>query len=200
VTSTKPQKRRPISTRAAVYRLYDSAGGLLYVGMAYSPTARWAAHAREKQWWFLVADKTVQWYDDRPTAAEAEIAAIQDENPAWNIIHSPEIIRVDGHLVRYLPTIPPEVLDELEAERIEAETFQAEALERLRHHSAAFAASNSTTNRLALADAIVYALNSGVRPRDVDAVVPYDRNHIRRIAKRAGVPARREPTVERIPR
>lgn len=44
-----------------------------------------------------------------------------------------------------------------------------------------------------LAAAIVEALQSGWRPSEVDAVVHYDRNHVRRIAKKAGVPPLREP-------
>jgi hypothetical protein len=45
-----------------------------------------------------------------------------------------------------------------------------------------------------LAAAIVEALTvGGWRPSEVDAVVHYDRNHVRRIAKKAGVPPLREP-------
>jgi hypothetical protein len=47
-----------------------------------------------------------------------------------------------------------------------------------------------------LAAAIVDALKAGVRPRDIAEIAPYDRNHIRRIAKAAGVPPLREPTVQ----
>lgn len=46
-----------------------------------------------------------------------------------------------------------------------------------------------------LHQAIVTALRAGVRPRDVAAIAPYDRNHIRRIADAAGVPPLKEPTV-----
>ena len=60
------------------------------------------------------------------------------------------------------------------------------AAARVRQHEA---------ERQGLAEAIVAALRAGWRPSEVDAEVPYDRNHIRRIAKAAGVPPLREPTV-----
>jgi hypothetical protein len=47
-----------------------------------------------------------------------------------------------------------------------------------------------------LHQAIASALRAGNRPRDVTKEVPYDRNHVRRIADAAGVPALREPTVK----
>ena len=188
----------PLATRTAVYRLYDADVRLLYVGMAYSPVARWAAHARDKEWWCLVAHKTVEWYDDRPKAAAAEIAAIQAENPPWNTVHSPELVKVDGTWTKYLPGIPADLLARLEEERQEAEVVQATAAERLRFATAEFAEGRTPARRQRLHDAIVDALNAGVRPRDIDAIVPYDRVHIRRIAKAAGVPPRREPTVCRL--
>lgn len=64
-----------------------------------------------------------------------------------------------------------------------------------RLRAAAAAVRNHEDEKKALAEAIVEALRAGWRPSEVDAEVPYDRNHIRRIAKAAGVPALREPTV-----
>jgi hypothetical protein len=78
------------------------------------------------------------------------------------------------------------------------DTRKDEAMTRLR--AAAARVSQHEAERLELAAAIVEALNAGARPSEVDAEVPYDRNHIRRIAKAAGVPARRDTTVMPIPR
>lgn len=50
--------------------------------------------------------------------------------------------------------------------------------------------------RTELAAAIVEALKANIRPRDIHKEVPYDRNHVRRIAKAAGLPPLREPTVQ----
>lgn len=49
-----------------------------------------------------------------------------------------------------------------------------------------------------LADEIAAALNGGVRPVDVEAEVPYKREHIRRIARERGVAPLRPPTVKAI--
>lgn len=49
--------------------------------------------------------------------------------------------------------------------------------------------------REALGEAIADALRAGVRPTDLEREVPYKREHIRRIARAAGVPPLREPTV-----
>lgn len=65
--------------RTAVYRLYDDAGDLLYVGVAKNPPARWKYHARHKAWWQEVADREICWHADRDAALRAEAAAIEHE-------------------------------------------------------------------------------------------------------------------------
>jgi hypothetical protein len=67
-----------------------------------------------------------------------------------------------------------------------------EALARLR--AAAARVREYESARDELADAIVFALTHNVRPVEVDEIVPWDRNYVRRIAKKAGVPALRNPT------
>lgn len=68
----------------ALYRLYDADGALLYVGITCDLDQRWKAHAR-KPWWPQVADKQVQWYDNRAQAGKAEVHAIVTEEPRHNI-------------------------------------------------------------------------------------------------------------------
>ncbi|HET9889699.1 MAG TPA: hypothetical protein VFQ42_04290 [Mycobacterium sp.] len=46
-----------------------------------------------------------------------------------------------------------------------------------------------------LGDKIAAALLAGVRPTDLEPVVPYNREHIRRIARAHNVPPLREATV-----
>lgn len=75
--------------RAAVYRLYDEAGALLYIGSAYDPTERCKAH-REKPWWPQVARRTEEWFGHRNAAFTAESAAIRKEAPMFNQIQAPE--------------------------------------------------------------------------------------------------------------
>lgn len=49
-----------------------------------------------------------------------------------------------------------------------------------------------------LADAIVEALKAGGGPSEIERVAPYDRQHIDRIRRKAGIPAKRVATVQRV--
>ncbi|MFJ5038009.1 type II toxin-antitoxin system prevent-host-death family antitoxin [Streptomyces parvulus] len=68
----------------ALYRLYDGAETLLYVGISYQPEARFEQHRQDKPWWPQVARRELQWFADRPSAAQAEVDAIRDEDPEHN--------------------------------------------------------------------------------------------------------------------
>lgn len=68
----------------AVYRLYDAAQRLLYVGIGYDYLARWKSHAKDKAWWPEVASRDVTWYDNRLDAAYEEARVICDEAPLHN--------------------------------------------------------------------------------------------------------------------
>lgn len=85
-----------LAARTAVYRLFDAEAQLLYVGVAVDPRVRWGVHAREKTWWPEVAHRTVEWFDDRPSAEAAEVAAIVTEAPRYNVEHSPTRQRGDA--------------------------------------------------------------------------------------------------------
>lgn len=83
--------------RTALYRLYEAAGTLLYIGISHDPDARFEQHAKLKDWWPLVVRRDVTWFDDRPTAAAAEADAIRSEDPEHNGTYSP---RRDRHTAR----------------------------------------------------------------------------------------------------
>lgn len=51
-----------------------------------------------------------------------------------------------------------------------------------------------------LAAAIVTALKAELGPSAIEREVPYDRQHVDRIRRAAGLPAKRAPTVQRIPK
>ncbi|WP_089106865.1 GIY-YIG nuclease family protein [Streptomyces hyaluromycini] len=76
--------------RTALYRLYDTADTLLYVGIAVDPRSRWAQHARDKRdtWWPQVATREVDWFDTREAAEQAELTAILAERPRHNAVGS----------------------------------------------------------------------------------------------------------------
>lgn len=66
-----------------VYRYFDSAGCLLYVGVTCDPEKRHREH-RRKPWFRLAARKTVEAYPTRSQALAAETAAIRHEAPIHN--------------------------------------------------------------------------------------------------------------------
>lgn len=68
------------------------------------------------------------------------------------------------------------------------------ALDRLKRASARVR--KHEAERKELADAIVAARLAGIRPRDIEEVAPYDRNHIGRIVKAAGVPPLKGPNAQ----
>lgn len=80
-------KRRRIPT--ALYRLYDAAGDLLYIGVTSLPKARWHNHKRERSWWPQVARKDLEWHPNRSAALLAEKRAVETEWPRYNTIHHP---------------------------------------------------------------------------------------------------------------
>lgn len=75
-----------MSERTALYRLYDEADVLLYVGITNDPETRWTYHARQKTWWPEVHRRAVEWKATRDEAEAAEAKAIGCENPRWNTI------------------------------------------------------------------------------------------------------------------
>lgn len=78
---------RPV-VPTALYRLFDKAGVLLYVGIATSPHTRWYAHREEKRWWPQVAREEIEWFPSRTDAKAAEKIAIKAEGPVYNVTHS----------------------------------------------------------------------------------------------------------------
>ncbi|CAL9646934.1 type II toxin-antitoxin system prevent-host-death family antitoxin [Streptomyces sp. enrichment culture] len=75
--------------RTALYRLFDAADTLLYIGISHQPEVRFAQHSKLKEWWPRVVRREVEWFDDRPTAAKAEEEAIRAEDPEHNGTYSP---------------------------------------------------------------------------------------------------------------
>lgn len=72
----------------ALYRVYDAGDLLLYVGISNNFGYRWQQHGAVQPWWGEKRRLTVQWYDSRPEAGEAEAAAIKAEKPKYNITHA----------------------------------------------------------------------------------------------------------------
>lgn len=68
-----------------LYRMFDAAGQLLYVGISARALGRWEAHRHDKSWWSEVDRITVEHFPSREEALAAETAAIIAERPRYNI-------------------------------------------------------------------------------------------------------------------
>ncbi|MFE1515735.1 GIY-YIG nuclease family protein [[Kitasatospora] papulosa] len=95
----------PNPPATAVYRFFDSADQLLYVGITSRLSIRWKEHARDYTftWWPKVRSSSVTWYPDRSRAASAEREAIRTENPQFNVLHASNYL---GRAGKYKPTGP----------------------------------------------------------------------------------------------
>lgn len=71
--------------RTAVYRFFDVDDDLLYVGMTNNPERRFLEHVESKVWWYEVDHFEVEWFDNRFLAEDAEVVAIWQEQPRYNI-------------------------------------------------------------------------------------------------------------------
>ena len=68
-----------------LYRLFDSQGRLLYVGITCGPRERFKAHHGEKDWWPRVVGCTFEHFETRRQALTAESEAIKNERPVFNV-------------------------------------------------------------------------------------------------------------------
>jgi predicted GIY-YIG superfamily endonuclease len=89
--STGPGTAHWLPGRTALYRLFDAASRLLYIGISANPEARFGSHESTQPWWPQVdmSKTTVEWLDTRREAEAAEDAAILAERPLHNVAGSP---------------------------------------------------------------------------------------------------------------
>lgn len=72
-----------------LYRFYDKADQLLYIGISLSAAQRASQHRKTQGWWPLVARMEVEHLDVTRGQIEAlERAAIQNERPRYNVVHN----------------------------------------------------------------------------------------------------------------
>lgn len=67
-----------------LYRLFNAAGELLYIGLSYDVHRRFWDHSRDKAWWGDVADYQLETYPSHDALTNAERVAIRRENPLHN--------------------------------------------------------------------------------------------------------------------
>ena len=83
ISDLDPRVIRRITDMAAVYRMFDRDGKLLYVGKT-SCAGRFDDHA-VKRFFPLLATITLEWHDTEASALVAERTAIVSERPRYNI-------------------------------------------------------------------------------------------------------------------
>lgn len=71
-----------------LYRFYNTAGRLLYVGISNNPDRRWDEHEDDKPWWGEVEDQTSERVGTMREALDAEEDAIRRERPLYNVVHN----------------------------------------------------------------------------------------------------------------
>jgi Initiator Replication protein len=83
-----------------LYRHFDSAGHLLYVGISLSAVSRLAQHQQTAAWFRDIANVTVEQYPSREMVLNAEREAIIAEHPRFNrkhnLAHVTESCQQDG--------------------------------------------------------------------------------------------------------
>lgn len=84
----------------AVYRLYNAADELEYVGISIRPFERLLEHRGNKGWWKVIKRIDLQHFDSVENALAEESEAIKNENPKRNIADSPDLKRDHDRAVR----------------------------------------------------------------------------------------------------
>lgn len=70
-----------------LYRHFDSDGNLLYVGISLNAVARLAQHKICSQWFSQITTITIENFPTRHELLSAEIEAIKNEKPLYNVQH-----------------------------------------------------------------------------------------------------------------
>lgn len=85
-----------------LYRHFNSAGMLLYVGVSLNYLVRTSQHASTAEWYEEVVNITIEAFQNREAALKAEKKAIKNENPKYNQHHM-ESLENDTYVYIRLP-------------------------------------------------------------------------------------------------
>lgn len=91
----------------ALYRHFDAAGKLLYVGIAANPLVRWKGHKERAPWVRRIATITIEWFVTREMARRCERLAATHEKPAHNQADKPFTARTRIGKVRKISHVRP---------------------------------------------------------------------------------------------
>jgi predicted GIY-YIG superfamily endonuclease len=95
----------------AVYRCYDAAGALQYIGSSFNPEERMKEHRMSRRWAQHTAKRTDQWFATEPEARAAEREAIGAEIPPGNLDGVPRLDRLEKLRVPHGPVIASPAYD-----------------------------------------------------------------------------------------
>jgi len=106
------------TTNTYLYRLFNEAGDLLYVGVTCNLVTRLAAHRRQKSWWGEVSETTVTRFPTRLEALAGEVEAIAGESPKYNKSAGEvgALLERDGLVPRDVQVTAPALLELPEAD------------------------------------------------------------------------------------
>jgi GIY-YIG catalytic domain len=80
--------------QTGLYRVFGEADLLLYIGISKHFGVRWQQHAQKQPWWNERRRMTVDFYDDREEALDAEALAIFTDQPKYNVLHRKQALRL----------------------------------------------------------------------------------------------------------
>lgn len=83
-----------------LYRIFDDSDRLLYVGITMNVEDRFADHRGSKGWWASATTIRLQHYDSREAVEQAEVEAIRDEAPRFNVRHGTHLPARAGRVTR----------------------------------------------------------------------------------------------------
>ncbi len=82
------------TTPTSVYRYFDAAGVLIYVGITSTGILRNRQHNDDKVWWQWVASQEVEHFPSSDEAHAREVALIQKFRPPFNTQHNTESVDI----------------------------------------------------------------------------------------------------------
>lgn len=86
--SSSPPRRSRTNLPHTLYRMYDRAGRLLWVGMTCNFAARMYEHRIGQPWFSMVDHTEREEHPNEASAQAAERAALLNESPIFNVMHT----------------------------------------------------------------------------------------------------------------
>lgn len=72
---------------STLYRYYDKNNVLLYVGISVNAVYRFTQHKNKSSWVDDIERIEIEKFESKKEASEAEVKAIRNEKPLYNVIH-----------------------------------------------------------------------------------------------------------------